>query len=78
MLLPKVQARLACVFGSTDFLIHADDRDAIGAALRKADPVGERLRSVECAGADHGFMCEARCSFNSQASVLGWKLLLEA
>jgi carboxymethylenebutenolidase len=77
-LLSKVQARLTCVFGTADPLIPAGDRELIGAALRKVDPSGEHLRSVECAGADHGFMCEARGSFNSQASVLGWKLLLEA
>jgi carboxymethylenebutenolidase len=75
-LLPKVQARLTCVFGSADPLIPAEDRDAIGAALRKADPAGERLRSVECVGADHGFMCEARSSFDPQASAQGWRLLL--
>ena len=75
-LLPKVQARLTCVFGTADPLIPAGDRELIGAALRKADPSGEHLRSVECAGADHGFMCEARSSFDPQASVQGWRLLL--
>jgi carboxymethylenebutenolidase len=75
-LLPKVQARLTCVFGTADPLIPAGDRELIGAALRKVDPSGERLRSVECAGADHGFMCEARSSFDPQASAQGWRLLL--
>ena len=46
------------------------------AALCKADPAGQRLRFVECAGADHGFMCEARKSFDPQASAQGWRLLL--
>jgi len=75
-LLPEVPARLTCVFGTADPLIPAEDREAIVAALRKADPAGERLRSVEIAGADHGFMCEARSSFNPQASAQGWRLLL--
>ena len=75
-LLPEVQARLTCVFGTADPLIPAEDREAIVAALHKADPAGERLRSVEIAGADHGFMCEARSSFNPQASAQGWRLLL--
>ena len=44
--------------------------------LRRADPAGQRLRFVECAGADHGFMCEARNSFDPQASIQGWSLLL--
>ena len=34
------------------------------AAIRKVDPAGQRLRFVECADADHGFMCEDRSSFN--------------
>ena len=75
-LLPKIQGRLTCVFGMADPLIPAQDREAIGAALYKADPGGQRLRSVECAGADHGFMCEARSSFNPMASAQGWRLLL--
>ena len=58
-LLPEIQGQLTCVFGTADPLIPAEDRDAIEAALSKADPAGQRLRFVECAGADHGFMCEA-------------------
>lgn len=75
-LLPEIQARLTCVFGTADPLIPPGDREAIQAALQKEDPSGERLRSVECAGADHGFMCEARSSFSPQASAQGWHLLL--
>ena len=75
-LLPEVQARLTCVFGTADPLIPAEDREAIGDALRRADPAGQRLRCVEYAGADHGFMCEARSAFNPQASAQGWRLLL--
>ena len=76
-LLPEVMARLTCVFGTADPLIPAEDREAIGAALRKVDPAGERLRFVECVGVDHGFMCEARSSFDPQASAQGWRLLLD-
>ena len=75
-LLPEIQAQLTCVFGSADPLIPAEDREAMVAALRKADPAGQRLRFVECAGADHGFMCEARSSFDPLASAQGWRLLL--
>ena len=76
-LLPQVQARLTYVFGTADPLVPADDRAAIQAALLKADPSGQRLRFVECDGADHGFMCEARSSFDPQASAQVWRLLLE-
>ena len=75
-LLPEVQARLTCVFGKSDPLIPAEEREVIGDALRKADPAGQRMRCVEIAGANHGFMCEARSSFNPQASAQGWRLLL--
>nr|WP_255445679.1 dienelactone hydrolase family protein [Synechococcus sp. A15-62] len=75
-LLPNIEARLTCVFGTADPLIPAEDRETIGAALRKVDPAGQRLRSLAYADADHGFMCEARSSFNPQASAQGWSLLL--
>ena len=75
-LLPEIKARLTCVFGTADPLIPAEDREAIGVALRQVDPAGQRLRSLEYADADHGFMCEARSSFNPQASAQGWSLLL--
>ena len=75
-LLPEIQARLTCVFGTADPLIPAEDREAIGAALRQVDPAGQRLLCLEYADADHGFMCEARSSFNPQASAQGWSLLL--
>ena len=68
-LLPEIKARLTCVFGTADPLIPMEDREAIQAALQEQDPSGQRLRSVDCAGADHGFMCEARSAFNPQASA---------
>ena len=70
-LLPEIQARLTFVFGMVDPLIPHEDREAIGDALRKADPAGQRLRFVECAGADHGFACEARRSQLSPGLGLG-------
>ena len=36
-LLPEIQARLTCVFGTADPLISDVDREAIGVALRKPD-----------------------------------------
>ncbi len=75
-LLPEIKARLTCVFGTADPLIPLEDREAIGVALSKVDPACQRLRFVEYAGADHGFMCEARSAFNPQASAQGWRLLL--
>ncbi len=57
------------MFGTADPLIPAQDREAIAVALRKVDPAGQTLRSVDCAGDDHGFMCEARSCFDPQASA---------
>ena len=74
-LLPKVRGRLICLCGTADPLIPAEHRSEIRTALRAQDPSGSRLVYVEVAGADHGFMCEARSSFDAQASQLGWSLL---
>ena len=46
-LLPEIQARLTCVFGTADPLIPSEDREAIGVALRQVDPAGQRLRWLE-------------------------------
>ena len=73
---PEVQAWFTCVFGPANPLIPNDDHGAIGAPLHQADPLGQRSRFVEYAGADHGFMCEARSSFHPKASAQGWRLLL--
>ena len=73
-LLPEIKARLTCVFGTADPLIPPEDREAIGVALSKVDPACQRLRFVEYAGADHGFMCEARSSFQSPGLSPGMAL----
>ena len=75
-LLPEIKARLTCVFGTADPLIPLEDREAIGVALSKVDPAGSACALWSIAGADHGFMCEARSAFNPQASAQGWRLLL--
>ena len=64
------------MFGTADPLIPAEDRQTIASALRTSDSAGARLSCVTYDGADHGFMCEARSSFDPQASAQGWSLLL--
>ena len=76
-LLPQVSGALNCICGTADPLIPADHRSAIREGLHALDPAGERLRYTEMPGADHGFMCEERSSFNPEASAQGWRLLLE-
>ena len=77
-LLPQVSGAFTCLFGLDDPLIPASDRAAIEAALQAADPEGQRLRVVSYAGADHGFMCDARAAFNDKAASAGWRLLQDA
>ena len=75
-LLPLVQGELTCLCGTVDPLIPEEDRASIRSALTEGDASGERLRYVEIDGADHGFMCESRASFDTEGSALGWQLLL--
>ena len=74
-LLASIQGRLTCLCGTADPRIPTEDRAAIRAALHETDPGGDRLRYVELEGADHGFMCDARSSYNPEAARLGWQLL---
>ena len=57
-------------------LIPDEDHEAIVEPLGKADPAGQRLRCVECAGADHGSKRDARISFNPQRLAKELCLLL--
>ena len=75
-LLSQISGKLTCICGTGDPLITEADRTSIQEALSKADPSEVRLSYVEIEDADHGFMCEQRTSFNPNASVLGWKLLM--
>ena len=61
-----IAAALICVLFTVDMFIFAKDREAIGEALHKKYPTS-RGSALECAGADHSFMCEALCNFNPQA-----------
>ena len=71
-----MHGQLTCLCGTADLLIPVGDQQQIEAALTAADPSGTRLRYEAMEGADHGFMCEARQSFNAEASALGWRLML--
>jgi len=74
-LLPHVSGRLTCVCGTADPLIPPEDQRQIADALRKVDPSGKRLRYRAMEGADHGFMCDARASYQPAAAARGWELL---
>ena len=76
-LLSQVKGQLTCLCGTADPLIPPEERQAIRTALQLEDPDGKRLKYVEFEGADHGFMCEDRSSFNPDAAQMGWQLLLD-
>ena len=75
-LLSKTSGKLTCICATGDPLIPQTDRTSIKDAISKEDPSQSRLSYVEIDDAGHGFMCEQRASFNPNASVLGWKLLM--
>ena len=76
-LLEKVSGKLNFICGSADDLIPLKDRLEIKKRFKKLDPLEERFSYVEIDGADHGFMCEERESFDKAASLIGWNLLMK-
>ena len=76
-LLERVSGKLNFICGSLDDLITLNDRLKIKQRFKKLDPLEERFNYVEIDGADHGFMCEERESFNKDASLIGWNLLMK-
>ena len=77
VLLEKVSGNLNFICGSADDLIPLKDRLEIKKMFKKFDPLEERFSYVEIEGADHGFMCEERESFDKAASLIGWNLLIK-
>ena len=76
-MLEKVSGNLNFICGSADDLITLKYRLEIKKRFKKFDPLEERLNYVEIEGADHGFMCEERNSFDKGASLIGWNLLMK-
>ena len=76
-LLEKVSGKLSFICGSSDDLIPLRDRLEIKKRFKKLDPFGKRFSYVEIERADHGFMCEERDSFDKDASLIGWNLLMK-
>ena len=75
--LEKVSGNLHFICGSADDLIPLKDRLEIKKRFKKFDPLEERFSYVEIEGADHGFMCEERESYDKAASLIGWNLLMK-
>jgi carboxymethylenebutenolidase len=64
-----IRGRILCLFGEQDALIPSDQVDAIRAALLEADTDHE---VVVYAGADHGFFCDRRATYQKEAAEDAW------
>lgn len=67
---PGIGGRILCLFGDQDSMIPQDQVDAIRASLERA---GTDHEVVVYAGADHGFFCDQRATFNADAAADAWQ-----
>jgi carboxymethylenebutenolidase len=75
---PSIKGRMLCLFGEKDAYIPSDQVKAIEAALQRANVKHE---VVVYPGADHGFFCDQRASYQKAAAEDAWrrvKALFEA
>lgn len=66
----KIRGRILCLFGSEDGMIPQDHVKQIEAELAKA---GVEHEVVVYPGADHGFFCDQRASYQKAAASDAWK-----
>ncbi len=66
---PKIKGRVLCLFGDKDAYIPSDQVEAIAAALEAA---GVNHETVVYPGADHGFFCDQRESYQEAAATDAW------
>lgn len=69
----QIHAPILLFWGGLDKHIGPDQRDAVADALRGAH---KTFASMEFAGADHAFFCDARPAYNKQAAEQSWTLSL--
>lgn len=67
---PKLQGRLLCLFGERDGFIPLGQVEEIRAALEQT---GKRHEIVVYPGADHGFFCDQRPSYQQAAADDAWR-----
>ncbi|HVP29901.1 MAG TPA: dienelactone hydrolase family protein [Myxococcota bacterium] len=65
----KIRGKILCLFGEKDALIPAAQVDAIRSALKQA---GVRSDVVVYPGADHGFFCDQRATYQAAAAGDAW------
>lgn len=67
---PQIGGRILCLFGQEDTLIPQSQVETIRKALREADIDHE---VVVYPGADHGFFCDQRATYNESAAKDAWQ-----
>ena len=67
---PKIRGRILCLFGEKDSFIPLAEVDAIRQALGKG---GVRHDVVVYPGADHGFFCDQRGTYQQSAARDAWE-----
>jgi len=70
----KIQGRIECYFGEKDAMIPSAQVDQIRAALAEA---GVRHDIVVYEGADHGFHCDQRATYQEAAAKDAWRRTFE-
>src|SRR6185503_20347849 len=66
----KIKGKIVCLFGEKDALIPSAQTDAIRTALEKA---GTAHEVIVYPGADHGFFCDQRATYQKEAADDAWK-----
>jgi carboxymethylenebutenolidase len=66
----KITGKILCLFGEQDGFIPSDQVDAIQAALTEA---GTDHEVVVYPGADHGFFCDQRATYQKEAATDAWE-----
>jgi carboxymethylenebutenolidase len=69
----KLQAPMLLFFGEKDAFIPLDQVHKIKSRLAE---LGKDAETVVYPGADHGFFCDERPSFNAEAAQDAWRRLL--
>ncbi|MGK7943090.1 MAG: dienelactone hydrolase family protein [Microcystaceae cyanobacterium] len=70
---PEIKGTLYGFFGTADPLIPLDHVDAVETALKGAN-IPHQIFRYE--GADHGFFCDQRASYNQAAATNAWQQVL--
>ena len=66
---PGIGGRILCFFGAEDGMIPSDQVDAVRSALESA---GTRHEVIVYPGADHGFFCDQRATYQKEAASDAW------